>query len=72
MLHFVVPQRAGIDGKTECRVHPFAVARTTGIPVHYFVSFHEKGLSGRRLVELNKEQARKWVLFAENVKGQGM
>jgi hypothetical protein len=47
----------------------FAVARTTGLPTHYFVCFRKEKLSGWHWFELTKEEARKWMLVAERRAG---
>ena len=46
----------------------FVVARTTGLPTHYFICF-AKGSSSWQWFELSKEEARKWVLLVEKCAG---
>jgi hypothetical protein len=48
----------------------FVVAKTNGVPTHYFVCFLKKNLSGWHWFELTtKDKARKWVLLAERWAG---
>jgi hypothetical protein len=47
----------------------FVVARTGGLPTHYYVYVPKEGHRGKLWFEVGHEEARKWVLLAEKAAG---
>lgn len=48
---------------------PFVVARTLGIPTHYYVFLHTDAKTGNECFEVTHEEARDWVMLAEKRAG---